>query len=90
MPQGTIDRHHAESLAKARSMAAMYQRGISTAEIGHAFGVSRARVQQLLKLAERMDPVKLNIPVDDPFVGGSRRMAHEAIARAMTRKATNG
>lgn len=50
----------------------------------------RGIAKRLNTVAERMDPVKLNIPVDDPFVGGSRRMAHEAIARAMTRKATNG
>ena len=43
----------------------------------------RGIAKRLNTVAERMDPIKLNIPVADPFVGGSRRMAHEAIARAM-------
>ena len=50
----------------------------------------RGIAKRLNTVAERMDPVKLNIPVDDPFVGGSRRMAHEAIARAMRGRASHG
>ena len=41
----------------------------------------RGIAKRMNTLAERMDPVKLNIPVVDPFTVGSRRMAHEAILR---------
>lgn len=59
--------------------------------------MSRARVnfawflrgiaKRLNERANRIDPIRLDVHVDDPFCAGSRRMAHEAIKRAMAARA---
>ncbi|MCX8125952.1 MAG: helix-turn-helix domain-containing protein, partial [Dehalococcoidia bacterium] len=68
-------RQKAATAARARDMAAMHRRGLSTMEIARACGRSRRTVQRLLKLARDGGP---EVPASPPDASPGSSMTRQA------------